>query len=179
MTYTLGVLENAIYAVQQRISGLTASGKSLEGIKQVLVGSRGLNINGQTLPAIIIDIGDGFDQKNVNTAYDASEKQTTLPLEIMLVVEKLLATSGDSNAFADNCLFDSAGNGAIAFFQKLIDAFVYDSSNIYDPRIGLNIDMIPNFRIRNWISDEKTVQIIMTVDLLIRHQNGRMSGVTS
>lgn len=179
MTYTRGVLENAIYQVYSRINALTASGESLYGIKSVLVGSRSLTIGNASYPMIIIDVGDGFDQTPMNTAYNASEKETTLPLEIHLIVEKLMSGSAGVAAFATNTLFDSAGNGPIAWLQKLMDALVYDASGNYDPTMGLSINKLIDLKIRTWADHEKHIEIICEADLLIRHTNGLASGVSS
>lgn len=177
MTYTLGKLENAVYQIYSRINALTASGEALYGIKSVLVGSRPLELGNASYPMIILDIGDGFDQKAMNTAYDASEKETTLPLEIHLIVEKLISAA--TNSFAANTLFDSAGNGALAWLQKIMDAFVYDASDAYNPTMGISLNKLPDLTIRTWADHEKHIEIILETDLLIRHVHGDASGVTT
>lgn len=175
MAYTLGVLENALKQLKDRIDSYRATGKDLVDIKQVYIGSRPQEIGGNSLPIIIIN-PVGFQDETMTMAYSGGQKQGTFELEIRILAEKIM---DDVNAkYSTNVLFDSAGKGVLAYFQWLIDALVFKTDSTYSPTIDLQLDAMPDVGFR-WEETAKTVEIFANVSLKIRYTLGGFGGVST
>lgn len=176
MAYTLGVLENAMKQILDRINAHRATGERLVDIKSVIVGSRALEAGTDQFPRIIINLVSLTDQ-TVTMAYSAGQKTATLTLEIRIIAEKIKDSS--DNKYATNVLFDSTGKGVLAYFQWLCDALVLTASDTYTPELGLALDIFPDARFNSIQEDEKTIELAVEFDFAIRYTMGAMGGTIS
>lgn len=175
MAYTLGVLENALKQLKDRIDSYRATGKNLADIKQVYIGARPMEIGANSLPIIIIN-PTTFQDDTYTMASSGGQKQGSLTVEIRVMAEKIMNDSTAS--YATNVLYDSAGKGVLAYFQWLIDALVFKADSTYSPTLELQLDTIPDVGF-SWEETAKTVEIFANVTFRIRYTLGGFGGVVS
>jgi len=141
MTYQLGKIETLIESIKDRLEAHMVSGEKLASVKHLWVGDRPLSGGTDTFPAIIIDL-ESATTKSTTQAFYKGENTMNLVLNIKLLANKI---SMDNKAsFAQNVLYDEAGNGIIALMQNLVYAMVFDTSGTwYSPLMGNHLDKLP------------------------------------
>jgi hypothetical protein len=172
MSYTKGTYESLIDAIKSRLYSYTANGQSLEGIKQVLVGSRPVTDGTQLMPLILIR-PVSYQQEAITQANAAGTNRGIMTVEIKLLVQKLQEDSG--SRYAENTLFDGQGNGAMAYWQWLMDAMSETTAASWSPDFDLRLDSVPDvsFGVEEF---QDHIEIMTNFDFSVRYTWGAMSG---
>ena len=175
MAYTLGVIENALKQLKDRIDSYTTTGKTLADINSVVIGARPIESGTNVYPRIIIN-PTSFQDETYTMANSGGQKQASLNIEIRVIAEKIM---DDTNAkYSNNVLFDSNGKGCLAYFQWLIDALVFKVDASYSPTLDLQLDAMPDIGF-SWEETAKTVEIFATVQFKLKYTLGGFGGVVS
>ena len=177
MSYTLGAIEQSIQNIVTRLTEHQTNGV-LQDIKTILVGARPISRPLDIAPAIIVKSLSGSAISKM-IAGSAGQNTMTIPVEINILCSRL--KSKTANSFADNVLFDSAGNGVIAMLQNVIYALTYytaDGTTTFKPELGLTLDVmpIPNYLIND---NEEYFEGVLTFDIAKRYYYDAIKGISS
>jgi hypothetical protein len=175
MAYNLGVLENALKQVKDRLDSYRLAGQKLVDVKGVLIGSRPIEAGHNILPLIILN-PESFVDETTTLAQSGGQKTGTLTLQIRLICEKIMNNA--EARYDNNVLFDSTGKGALAYFQNMVDALVFETNSNFNPKMGLALNMMPDFTF-NFEETATTVEIFARVELALRYTLGTFSGTTT
>jgi hypothetical protein len=164
MTYQLGKIETLIESIKDRLEAHMATGEKLASIKHLWLGDRPLSGGTDTFPAIIIDIESGSTQSTTQ-AYSKGANTLNMVLNIRLLANKI---SMDNKAsYAQNVLYDEAGNGIIALMQYVMYAMMFNASDVYSPIIS-SLDKLPmpRFTMRQ---EKEFYECEISYDLALRY----------
>ena len=166
MTYNLGKIETLVESIKDRLTAHMATGEKLASIKHLWVGDRALSGGSDIFPAIIIEIESATTQSTTQAFYKG-ENTMNLVLNIRLLENKIY--SADKSSFAQNVMYDEAGNGIIALMQNVVYAMVFDTSGTwYSPLMGNHLDKLPmpRFTLRQ---EKEYYECEISYDLALRY----------
>ena len=176
MTYNNGALTLPFKNIKARLDSHKTSGQILASVKRINVGSRPLTNTQDAIPLISIEMLSATS-KSMMTANSAGENTVALPIQIRVADNKLRSTDG-KNEYAENVLFDDAGNGVLPLIENIIYALSYDTSGNWLPCLGLQLDIMPQYNVYN-DSHEAFNEMVITFSIEERYSYSLIKGSTS